>query len=226
MFFKTTSLESQSIKEVLNTYEAFSGQAVNYQKFVVFFSANVRRDKQSEIKQILGVFNDIGDSKYLGLPSLIGRSKKAVFRYLKDIVFQKIQGWNSKLLSRAGKAVVIRNVAQMIPSYTMSCFLIPKTLCQEIEKLMNACWWKTSSNSNKPIRWLSWNKMCMSKKNGGLGFRDLHGFNLSLLGKQCWSLISRPDALVSRVLKARYYPDCHLLQARRTGGSSYTWSSI
>lgn len=66
----------------------------------------------------------------------------------------------------------------------------------------------------------------MSKKRGGLGFRNLHGFNLALLGKQCWNLIDKPNALVSRVLKARYYPECHLLQARRLGGSRYTWSGI
>lgn len=66
----------------------------------------------------------------------------------------------------------------------------------------------------------------MSKSRGGLGFRDLHGFNLALLGKQCWNLIVKPDALVFRVLKARYYPDCHMLQATRVGGSSYTWSGI
>lgn len=121
---------------------------------------------------------------------------------------------------------MIRNVAQMIPSYTMSCFLITKSLCQEIERLMNAFWWKTSSNSSKSIRWLAWNKMCMSKQRSGLGFRDSYGFNLSLLRKQCWNLITRLDALVSRVLKARYYPNCHVLQATRTGGSSYTWSGI
>lgn len=38
--------------------------------------------------------------------------------------------------------------------------------------------------------------------------------------------MTKPDALVSRVLKARYYPDCHLLQACRRGGSSYTWSGL
>lgn len=139
--------------------------------------------KQHELKHVLGVSKDIGDSKYLGLPSLVGRSKKTIFRYLKDKVYQKIQGWSSKLLSRAGKAVMIRNVAQTIPSYTMSCFLIPKTLCQEIERLINAYWWKSSSNNSQGIRWLAWAKMSMSKKRGGLGFRDLHGFNLSLLGK-------------------------------------------
>lgn len=68
--------------------------------------------------------------------------------------------------------------------------------------------------------------MGMSKKRGGLGFRDLHGFNLALLEKQCWSLITKLDALLSRVLKAKYYPDCHLLQACQKGGSSYIWSSI
>lgn len=179
-----------------------------------------------EIKQSLGVFSDIGDSKYLGLPSLIGRSKKTVFRYLKDKVFQKIQSWSSKLLSRAGKAVMLRNVVQSIPSYTMSCFMIPKTLCQEIERLMNAFWWKTSSANSKGIRWCAWDRMCMSKKRGGLGFRDLHGFNLALLGKQCWKLITEPGSLVARVLKARYYPDGNLLEARRLGGSSYTWSGL
>lgn len=74
--FKATFSESQSIKEVLSDYEAFSGQAVNLQKSAVFFSANVRRDKQKEVKQILGVFNDISESKYLGYhPSLDGPRK-------------------------------------------------------------------------------------------------------------------------------------------------------
>lgn len=122
--------------------------------------------------------------------------------------------------------MLIKNVAQIIQSYTMSCLLIPRTLCQEIEKMMNAYWWKTNSSNSKGVKWLAWNKMSMAKSRGGLGFRDLYGFNLSLLGKQCWNLIERPDTIVSRVLKARYYPDCHLLQARGLWGSSYTWSGI
>lgn len=149
-----------------------------------------------------------------------------VFNYLKDKIWSKINCWNTKLLSRAGKAVLLRNVAQCIPAYTMSCFLIPKTLCQELERMMNAFWWSSNSSNNKGIKWLSWTRMSMSKKQGGLGFRDLHGFNMALLGKQCWNLLKNPDALVSRILKARYYPNCSLLHANRTGGSSFTWSGI
>lgn len=121
---------------------------------------------------------------------------------------------------------MLKNVAQAIPSYTMSCFLIPKTLCQEIERLMNAYWWKSNATTTKGIKWLAWSKMSMSKSRRGLGFRDLHGFNLALLGKQCWSLINKPETLVSQVLKAKYYPSGNLLQASRTGGASYTWSEI
>lgn len=109
------------------------------------------------------------------LDALIGKSKKSIFNYLKDRVWEKIKNWNSKLLSRAGKAVLLRNVTQTIPAYTLSCFLIPKSLCQEIERLMNAFWWSSNSSNSKGINWLSWSRLSMSKKQGGLGFCDLHG---------------------------------------------------
>ena len=226
LFFKATSAETTAIQSILSSYARFSGQAVNFQKSGIFFSANVRRDKQEEIKHTLGVSNDVGNGKYLGLLSLIGRSKKTVFRYLKDKIYQRIQTLSSKLLSRAGKAVMIRNVLQTIPAYTMSCFMVPKSLCQAIERLMNAFWWKSNGSSSKGIRWCAWDKLSMSKKRGGLGFRNLQGFNMALLGKQCWNLITNLDSLVARVIKARYYPHCHLIHASRTGGSSYTWSGL
>lgn len=91
---------------------------------------------------------------------------------------------------------------------------------------MNSFWWGSSSANSKGIKWLSWSRMSMTKKQGGLGFRDLYGFNLALLGKQCWNLLKNPNALVSRLLKAKYYPNCSLVQAGRTGGSSFTWSGI
>lgn len=158
------------IKVVLNTYEVQSGQAVNYQKSGIFFSANVRRDKQREITDVLGVSKDLGEGMYLGLPSLVGRSKKSVFKFIKKRVWKKIQCWNNKILSRAGKSVMIKNVAQSVPTYCMSCFMIPKSLCQEIERMMNSYWWCSNNNNNKGIRWLVWERMCVSKIKGVWGF--------------------------------------------------------
>lgn len=133
--------EVREIKSILQRYELESGQAINLEKSGIYFSSNVRLDKQLEVKGLLGVYNDLSVGKYLGLPSLIGRSKKTVFNFLKDRLWSKIQGWSSKCLSRAGKAVLLRTVAQAIPLYAMSCFLLPKSLCGELEKMMNSYWW-------------------------------------------------------------------------------------
>lgn len=79
-----------------------------FSKIGVFFSSNVRRDKQDQLMAILGVSAALEDSKYLDLPSLVGRSKKKVFGFIKDKVWQMIQGWKSKPIFRAGKLVLIK----------------------------------------------------------------------------------------------------------------------
>lgn len=120
IFCKATIEEVGEIKRILQNYELQSGQAINFQKSGVYFSSNVRTDKQTEMRNLLEVHNDLSEGKYLGLPSLIGKSKRRVFNFLKDRMWSKIQGWNAKCLSKAGKAVLLRNVAQAIPSYAMS----------------------------------------------------------------------------------------------------------
>lgn len=125
---------------LLSCYAEQSGQAINFQKSGIFFSSNVRRDKQLEFSGLLGVHNDISTSNYLGLPSLIGRSKKMVFGFLKDKIRKRIQAWGAKPISRAGKTILFKNVSQSIPSYCMSCFLLPKMLCQEMERILNNYW--------------------------------------------------------------------------------------
>jgi len=59
----------------------------------------------------------------------MGRSKASLFAYLKERVWKHIQGWKEKLLSKAGKEMLIMAVAQAIPSYAMSCFDLTKSLC-------------------------------------------------------------------------------------------------
>lgn len=66
----------------------------------------------------------------------------------------------------------------------------------------------------------------MSKAHGGLGFRDLAKFNISLLAKQGWKLITNPNCLLARVMQAKYYPNSEFLKASLGSHSSYTWRSI
>lgn len=76
------------------------------------------------------------------------------------------------------------------------------------------------------MHWLSWETLTLPKKNGGLGYRDLHSFNIAMLAKQGWRLLKNKESLCAQVLKAKYFPNSSALQAKPCSGMSYTWRSI
>ena len=91
--------------------------------------------------EILGDMQDAQPKKYLGLPSLNGRSKKQVFNEIKERVGKKMSGWKEKLLSIGGIEIQFKAIAQAVPTYTMGCFLLPNSLCEDIEGMMRNFWW-------------------------------------------------------------------------------------
>jgi hypothetical protein len=107
----------------------------------------------------------------------------------------------------------------------MMVFRIPNKICKGITSAISQYWWGDDED-HKRIHWQEWWKLCMPKGKGGMGLRDLQSFNLAMLAKQVWRLLCYPDSLCARVLRARYYPDGKLLNARMKSGSSYTWQSI
>lgn len=75
--------------------------------------------------------------KYLGLPLLVGRSKRNFFLDLKEKLAKKLVVWKEKLLSKAGKEILIKGVAQAIPNYTMSFFKLHDSICDELSSVKN-----------------------------------------------------------------------------------------
>lgn len=110
---------------------------------------------------------------YLGLPSLIGRNESEILGFIKKRIVGRIQSWNYKFLSGAGKEVLLKSVLQTLPSFAMNVFLLPLGLIKEIERDMNYFWWGAESGSRKGIRWKAWNNLCVPKKWGGMGFRSM-----------------------------------------------------
>lgn len=81
-------------------------------------------------------------------------------------------------------------------------------------------------DSSSGIFWMSWAKLSVHKDRGGIGFRNFHDFNLALLGKQLWRLITCPNRLSSIIYKARYFPDSHVFDAKLGDNPSYIWRSL
>ena len=85
---------------------------------------------------------DSSHTKYLGLPSIIGRSNKVVFVEIKDKVCKKLAGWKGKLLSLGGKGSSYQGCG-------LSCSHLhdellstsKKSLYDDLEKMMRSFWW-------------------------------------------------------------------------------------
>jgi hypothetical protein len=211
--------------DILKIYEEASGQEINMSKSEVFFSRNLSMAAQEDLSNIMGVKHVLGTSNYLGLPSMVGRSKKSTFAYVKDRIWKRINSWRGRTLSKAGKEVVIKSVLQSIPSYVMSVYLIPEATIKEIERMFNSFWWGGGSN-NGGIKWLAWDQMTFPREYGGLGFRNLHLFNMAMVAKQGWNFIKKPNSLVAKVYKARYFPNSSFIASHLGNNPSYAWRSI
>ena len=99
LFCRATNEECQKVLDILDVYRKCSGQQINCSKTTIFFSKSTKVESREQIKLALGVPEIIQYEKYLGLPSLVGRNKKASFNYIKERVWKKLQGWKEKLLS-------------------------------------------------------------------------------------------------------------------------------
>ena len=124
-----------------------------------------------------------------------------------------------------GKEILIKAVTQAIPTYTMSCFQLLKGLCEELERTERNFWWGQRDQEAK-MAWVSWGKMCKSKLEGGMSFRNLQAFNLVMLAKQTWRILTIPNSLIARIYKAKYFPYSDILGAKLGCNSSYAWRSI
>ena len=70
--------------------------------------------------------------KYFGLPMIGGKSKISTFKELQERITKRVNGCKEKYISKAGREILIKTVAQAIPTYSMSLFQIPKTVSDSI----------------------------------------------------------------------------------------------
>ena len=126
----------QTIQNILRKYELASGQKINPGKTTLFFGKSISLLSKNAIKNLLGVLEIKEYECYLGLPVVVGKNRRASLNYIKEMIWGKLQGWKEKLLSQAGREVLLKTVVQAIPTFAMSCLKLPVGLCNDIEAMI------------------------------------------------------------------------------------------
>lgn len=112
-----------------------------------------------------------------------------------------------------------------LPNHVMSCYHVPKATTKNLTTAVTQFWW-SPGGSTRDMHWKSWDKVCVNKDEGGLGFKDITDLNTAMLDKQLWRLIEKSNTLFSRVFKGWYYRNASPLEPIRSYSPSYGWRSI
>jgi ribonuclease HI len=140
--------------------------------------------------------------------------RRGGFQTIEERCVKRMVDWKERTLSQVAKEVLIKSVVQALPTYVMSVFKLPLGLCDSLEKQSRAFWWLP--------------RQCLirSKRYGGLGLKDMRCFNQALLAHQAMRLLTYPDSLCARVLKAKYFHHGNLHDMAPAAEASITWRAI
>ena len=174
---------------------------------------------------VLHVSTSCFEEKYVGLPTPKGRMPKGKFQNLQTSLTKRLIKWVDGFLAQPGREVLIKSVAEALPTYIMGVFRLPFSVCDDLMRMVHNFYWGSEKGKHK-VHWKAWERLQQPKCKGGLGFRDFRLFNKALLACQAWRLIVKPNSLCARLLKYRYYPVGKIEDIVFSGNASSSWTAI
>jgi len=203
MFFCEESYTNVvTLKAILRGFELASGLKINFHKSKLT-GINFRRNALDCYAKSLNCVQMGIPFKYLGL-EVGGNPRKSKFwepvlNKLKD----RLSVWKGRFLSLAGRVCLLKSVLTSIPLYYLSLYKAPTLICKSIIRIQRRFLWGWGKE-NKFINWVSWEVVCKSTEEGGLGVRDIKKFNTALLAKWRWRYISEDMGKWKELLESKY----------------------
>lgn len=159
---------------------------------------------------------------YLGCP--VDVSRPTTYRKLLEKVDSKLHAWKTRLLSPAGKIVLLKSVIEAISLYHMSTALVHKSVLDKIQSRCTQFFWgKANKNS---ICFTKWGNITRTKLEGGLGLRDLQTLNNTMIIKNIWKIASGDKAIWIQIVKAKYHLSISFWHTQRHTNCTTFWRAL
>ncbi|KAA3478688.1 LINE-1 reverse transcriptase isogeny [Gossypium australe] len=164
IFSKGEMDQTLLLKETLRRFCDFSGHKISARNSNMFFSKVVDTSLCDQISQLFGFQNVLNLGSYLGVPLLHDRVTRSTLNFMVEKVRSKLQNWEVRKLSFAGRVTLAQSVLPAIPSYFMQSLVVPKGVCDEIEKIARQFIWGGSAGHPKSalVGWESIYILCIS----------------------------------------------------------------
>ncbi|XP_017613545.1 uncharacterized protein LOC108458650 [Gossypium arboreum] len=159
IFSKVDQEHCRLIKEILGRFYDFSGHKINAGKINIFFAKGVDVTVADSISTFFSFQKVQSLGLYLGILLFHQRVTNSTMHFVVEKVRRKLQNWDAKRLSIAGRIILAQSVLMTIPSYFMQSMMIPRGICNEIESLVKQFIWG-SSEQKKKMALVGWDSMC------------------------------------------------------------------
>ena len=191
----------------------------------IWFSPRTPRCIKEQVVGIFGIPTTDRIGTYIGTPIFTMHRTTNSYQFLVDKIQKRIEGWQAKYLSMAGKAALIKETVASITIYVMQTTLLPQKISQQIDKMSCKFLWGNTAPCCG-CHTINWTTITLPKEDGGLGTPSTHRLNRAILMNQAWRLYTNPNMICTQVLKAKYFPHTTLFSSTRHMRGSHIWQLL
>ena len=226
LVFGEESLDQKTyLSWLLIWFEACSGLKINLEKSELI--------PVGRVNDIEGLALEWGckvgglPSCYLGLPLGAPFNSLAVWDGVEERFRKRSAMWKRQYISKGGRLTLISSTLSNMPIYFMSLFYLPRKVRLRLEKIQRDFVWGGGALVQKP-HLVKWNLVCLGKKKGGLGVRNLALMNSALLCTWNWQYANERETFWRRVISLKYGEEEGGWRTREVNGrdSVRLWKAI
>jgi hypothetical protein len=170
---------ARNLKLLLYIFEVMSGLKINFEKSEIMLVL----DEPDKLQDNVDLFNYQKGKwpiKYLGTPVCARRLSVAELQFIEDKMKKNMGGWMGSTMSIGGRLIKIGACLSNIVVYQISMRLLHKTNIENISRPIRAFFWAGAADKKK-YHFVKWRWICKPRSKGGLGVKDLHKVNISLM---------------------------------------------